>query len=256
MTYTPASDVLVVGSVAYDAIQTPFGKGDSLLGGSASYASVATSFFATPRLVGIVGNDFRDVDLARFREREICLEGLEVDNSGGTFFWAGRYHENFEGRDTLETRLNVFDGYSPVLPDSYKEVDYVLLANIGPDLQLHVLSQMAAGHRPFVVADTMNLWIDIMQAKLLELLQHIDVLVLNDEEAEQLTGESNIFKSGPALQAKGPATVIVKKGAHGAVLFSGDERFILPAYPVTDLRDPTGAGDTFVGAFVGYLAQK
>ncbi|MGB0370344.1 MAG: PfkB family carbohydrate kinase [Opitutales bacterium] len=251
------SSVVIVGSVAFDNIITPFARGEYLLGGSASYASIAASYFAPARLVANVGKDFEEKFLNRFRQRDICMEGLQIDPEGETFFWAGKYHDNFDQRDTLETRLNVLEHFRPELPAGYKTTPFVLLANIGPDLQIHLLDEMDPDTKPFVVADTMNLWIDIMRSKLMEMIGRVDLLVLNDEEAEMLTEERNVYKAGAALRKMGPTYVIVKKGSHGAILFGPNEQlFALPAYPVEDLQDPTGAGDSFAGALTGYLASK
>ena len=243
---------MVLGSVAYDDIITPFAKGERILGGSASYAGLASSYFAPTRLVGVVGNDFDQKDMDRLKAQEIDLEGLEIDESGPTFFWAGRYHENFNDRDTLETQLNVFESFNPTIPDSYRDTPYVLLGNIGPNLQNQVLDQL--GDQAYIVADTMNLWINIMLADLKKLLKRVHLLVLNDDESEMLTETSNVIIAGEKLREMGPETVIVKKGSHGAILFHEAGRFSLPAYPVTDLRDPTGAGDSFAGALAAYLA--
>ncbi len=247
-----ASPLLVVGSVAFDNIITPYAKGERILGGSASFASLACSYFCPTQLVGIIGNDFDDIHIDRFRKQDIDLEGLQIDKTGPTFFWAGKYHENFNQRDTLETQLNVFENFRPDLPASYKQTPYVLLANIGPDLQHHVLDQMEA--EAYVVADTMNLWINIMHDTLLDLMKRVHLLVVNDDESEMLTESNNIILAGEKLREMGPETVIIKKGSHGAVLFHEAGVFSIPAYPVTDLRDPTGAGDSFVGALAGYLA--
>lgn len=252
-----SASVVIVGSVAFDNIITPFARGEYLLGGSASYASIASSYFAPTRLVANVGKDFEDRFMQRFKQRGVCLDGLQVDPEGETFFWAGKYHDNFDERDTLETRLNVLEHFRPELPESYKTTPFVLLANIGPDLQVHLLDEMDPATKPFVVADTMNLWIDIMRAKLMEMIARVDLLILNDEEAEMLTEERNFHKAGAALLELGPKFVIVKKGSHGAILFGPEgQLFAIPAYPVTDLQDPTGAGDSFAGALTGYLADK
>lgn len=244
--------LLVVGSVAFDDIETPFGQGRRILGGSASYASLAASYFAPVRLVGIVGHDFSAADRERFLRRGIDLTGLQTDLSGPTFFWAGRYHDNFNRRDTLATELNVFAQFRPELPPAWRQTPLVLLANIGTDLQHHVLDQVEG--RPFVVADTMNLWINLMPDLLRRLLPRVHLLVLNEEEAAQFTGEPNPWLAGERLRAMGVPSVIVKMGSHGALLLHPEGRFALPAYPVTDVRDPTGAGDAFAGALAGYLA--
>lgn len=244
--------MLVVGSVAYDNIITPHSQGERILGGSASYASLAGSFFTPTRLVGVVGNDFDPGHIERLRKRGVDLTGLQTDDSGPTFFWKGQYHENFNRRDTLEIQLNVFERFNPVLPSDYRSSPYVMLGNIGPDLQLAVLDQME--QKPFVIADTIDLWIEIKQQELLELIKRVDLFIINDSEATLLTGETNIIRAGEKLRTMGPASAIIKKGEHGAYLFHADGLFALPAYPVVELNDPTGAGDSFAGAFLGYLA--
>lgn len=247
-----AQPVLVVGSVAFDNIITPYDTGERILGGSASYASLASSYFAPTRLVGVVGNDFDESYVHRLQRRDIDLEGLQRDTSGPTFFWKGKYHENFSNRETLDIQLNVFETFEPRLPSRYQDTPFVLLGNIHPSLQLHVLEQMT--QRAFVVADTIDLWIQTSHAGLLDVIAKVDLLVINDSEATLLTGESNIILAGRNLLTRGPRYVIIKKGEHGAVLFHNKSLFALPAYPVTDLRDPTGAGDSFAGALLGYLA--
>jgi sugar/nucleoside kinase (ribokinase family) len=248
----PPAAVLVVGSVAYDDIITPHASGERILGGSASYAALAASYFAPTRLVGVVGHDFAPHDLARLRARGIDLEGLQVDKSGPTFHWKGQYHENFNRRDTLEIHLNVFERFRPALPESYIQSEYALLGNIHPALQRHVRG--ALGKNVFAAADTIDLWIKTTHDELLALLHDLDLFVINDTEAEILTGESNIIRAGQALREKGPRIVIIKKGSHGAYLFHPEGLFALPAYPVVDLHDPTGAGDSFAGALLGALA--
>jgi sugar/nucleoside kinase (ribokinase family) len=245
--------VLIVGSVAYDHIETPYASGEHILGGSASYASLATSYFAPVRLVGVVGYDFDQKHIDRFVDRGICIEGLQRDETGPTFFWRGKYHENFNLRDTLEIQLNVFENFRPVLPENYKDSPYLLLGNISPELQLHVLKQVEET-RPYVVADTIDLWINIQKEQLQQVIKNIDLLVINDSESDLLTGESNIILAGEKLLEMGTHAAIIKKGEHGAYLFHPEGMFALPAYPVTELRDPTGAGDSFAGALLGYLA--
>lgn len=252
-TSTPSSSpVLIVGSVAFDSIKTPTAESGRILGGSATYAAMAASYFAPPQLVGVVGSDFGNDEIARLRQKNIDLEGLQIDPSGDTFFWAGVYGENFASRTTLETQLNVFASFQPTLPDAYRKARYVLLGNIQPTLQAQVLDQLAPG--AFVVADTMNLWIDVARSDLVALLPRVDLFVLNDEEAFQLTEETNLFVAGQRLQEMGSKIVLIKKGQHGAVLFHPDGLFALPVYPVTKVEDPTGAGDSFAGALVGHLA--
>jgi sugar/nucleoside kinase (ribokinase family) len=247
-----ARPVLVVGSVAFDAIRTPAADSGRILGGSATYAALAASNFAPTRLVGVVGTDFGEAEFARLRRRGIDLAGLQTDPSGKTFFWSGVYGENFASRTTLETQLNVFARFRPALPAAWRDTPFALLGNIQPALQAMVLDQLAPG--AFSVVDTMNLWISTARAELLALLPRVDLFILNDEEAHQLTGEPNVFNAGPRLRALGPPIVLVKKGPHGAVLFHPDGLFSIPAYPVTRVEDPTGAGDSFAGALVGHLA--
>lgn len=248
---TTPEPVLVVGSVAYDDIETPHGDSGRVLGGSASYCALSASFYAPVRLVGVVGDDFAEADVGRFARRGIDLAGLARE-PGPTFYWRGRYHENFNRRDTLDIRLGVFERFRPALPEAYAASKYILLGNIAPALQSAVLDAVVAP--TLVVADSMDLWINIARDELLALARRVDVLILNDSEAELLTGASNIVVAGRLLRGLGPATVVIKKGEHGAVLFHAEGMCALPAYPVESLKDPTGAGDTFAGAFIGYLA--
>jgi len=245
--------VLVVGSVAFDNIITPYASGERILGGSASYAALATSYFAPARLVGVVGHDFDQAHVDRFQAHGIDTEGLQRDESGPTFFWKGKYHENFNRRDTIDIQLNVFETFRPELPQSYQDSPFLMLGNIAPGLQLHVLDALAES-RPYTLADTIDLWIDIQKDELLKVVSRVDLFVINDSESEQLTGEKNIILAGEKLLELGTKAAIIKKGEHGAYLFHPEGRFALPAYPVTELRDPTGAGDSFAGALLGYLA--
>ena len=249
-----SAPLLVVGSVAFDNVITPYGEKEHILGGAASYCSLAASYYTQVRMVGVIGNDFGEEHLNRLRSRGIDLEGVQKDESGPTFFWKGRYHENFNRRDTLDIQLNVFEKFRPDLPESYKDSNFVLLGNIHPALQMHVLDQLQGS--PFVLADTIDLWIEIERKALLELIKKINLFVINDTEAEELTEEKNIILAGKKLREMGPETVIIKKGEHGAILFHEDGMFALPAYPVTALRDPTGAGDSFAGALIGRLASR
>ena len=245
-------ETLIVGSVAYDDIVTPHMSGKCILGGSAFYASLAASYFTFVRLVGIVGNDFGEASIRRLENRGICLDGLRRDGSGPTFHWSGKYHANFNLRDTLDTQLNVFENFRPDLPAGYKRSPYVLLGNIEPALQLHVLDQVEDS--AFVVADTMDLWINTRRDALLEVIRRVDCCTINDTEAPLLTGEENFFSAGWKILELGPKMAILKKGEHGSCLFHPDGLFALPAYPVTNLQDPTGAGDSFDGSLLGYLA--
>ena len=248
------SPLLVVGSVAFDNVITPQAEKERILGGAASYCSFAASYYSPVRMVGVVGNDFGESDMDRLRARGIDLEGVQRDESGPTFFWKGKYHENFNRRDTLDIRLNVFENFRPDLPQSYIDSEFVLLGNIHPALQSHVLDQLSGNS--FVLADTIDLWIETEREALLSLIKKVSLFVINDSEAEELTGETNVILAGNKLRQMGPGSVIVKKGEHGAVLFHEDGMFALPAYPVTQLHDPTGAGDSFAGALIGRLASR
>ena len=248
------SPLLVVGSVAFDNVITPYGSQDGILGGAASYCSFAASYFTQPRMVGVIGNDFGEEYVERLRNRGIDLQGLQKDETGPTFFWKGKYHENFNRRDTLDIQLNVFEKFLPNLPESYMDSSFVLLGNIHPSLQMHVLDQLK--ENSFVLADTIDLWIETEKDALLELIKKVSLFVINDTEAEELTQENNIILAGQKLREFGPETVIIKKGEHGAILFHEDGSFAIPAYPVTELRDPTGAGDSFAGALIGRLASR
>lgn len=245
--------ILVVGSVAYDTVETPFGKAERVLGGSASFFSVAASFFTPVRLVAVVGEDFGEAQLAAFRGRPIDLDGLER-TAGKTFHWQGKYSYDLNHRDTVCTDLNVFEFFKPRLPQSYRDVENVFLGNIDPELQLDVLQQV---ERPRLVAcDTMNFWIGGKPEALRRTLSRVDVLLVNDAEARELSGEWNIVKAARAIRALGPRTLVIKKGEHGVLMFSDAGSFAAPAYPLEDVFDPTGAGDTFAGGFLGYLASS
>jgi sugar/nucleoside kinase (ribokinase family) len=246
--------VLIVGSIALDDIKTPLAEEKDLLGGSASYGSVSASFFSPVNLVGIVGEDFPKEHIELFQKKEIDLAGLQIV-PGKTFRWSGEYLWDLNTRETRSVELNVFETFNPTLPESYKSTPIVLLANIAPDLQHHVLDQVTSPK--FTIADTMDLWINIAKPRLIELLARVDMLILNDGEARQLTEETSLIKAGKKLQAMGPKYVAVKKGEHGCLLFGGEgEFFSCPAYPLEDIHDPTGAGDTFAGGLAGYLAKN
>ena len=244
--------VLIVGSTALDSIKTPKAENPRLLGGSVSHAAVAASFFSPVKLIGVVGEDFPKKYLQLYRRHQIDLDGLQI-LPGKTFHWSGEYEANMNNRRTLLTELGVFETFSPHLPAAHKTTPFVLLANIAPSLQHHVLDQMA---RPkFVVADTMDLWLNIALADLLKLLKRIDGFVLNDSEAHQLTKEDNVFAALKKIHKLGPRYVIIKKGSHGSILSGPRGCFICPAYPLPKVVDPTGAGDSFVGGMMGYLAS-
>lgn len=246
--------VLIVGSVALDDIKTPVAEHPNLLGGSASYGAVAASYFSPVNFVGIVGEDFPAEHIDLLRSRRIDLDGLQIV-SGKTFRWSGEYLLDMNTRETRSVALNVFEHFSPDLPKSYKSTPFVLLANIAPDLQHHVLDQIE--NPRFVIADTMDLWINIAKDSLIRLLGRVNMLILNDGEARQLTGESNLVKAAKAILALGPKYVAIKKGEHGCLLFGPDgEFFSCPAFPLEEIHDPTGAGDTFAGGLIGMLARE
>jgi len=242
----------VVGSIGIDDIRTRDADRRDLLGGSVTYCCAASSFFAPTGAVGIVGSDFPEAFLARYRAFGIDLAGLQQQD-GATFRWAGAYDENMIDRTTLRTDLGVFASFSPELPESYRDAPFVLLGNIQPDLQLHVLDQARGAQ--FVAMDTMNLWIDIAKPSLLKVVSRVQMVSLNDGEARQLTGRYHMRDCAEAILAMGPRYVVIKKGEHGSILFSHDGIFIVPAYPVRSVVDPTGAGDTYAGGFMGYLAS-
>jgi sugar/nucleoside kinase (ribokinase family) len=243
--------ILIVGTTALDSIKTPTRENPRLLGGSASHAAVAASFFSPVKLVGGVGEDFPKKYIALYRRHNIDLAGLQI-LPGKTFHWSGEYEVNMNNRRTLATELGVIETFTPKLPAAYQNVPFVLLGNIAPALQLSVLDQMKKPK--FVVADSMDLWINIALADLLRLLKRVDAFVLNDSEAELLTKEDNLFRALKKIHALGPKYVIIKKGSHGSVLSSPKDNFICPAYPLHTVEDPTGAGDSFVGGLMGYLA--
>jgi sugar/nucleoside kinase (ribokinase family) len=243
--------VLIVGSTALDSIKTPKAENPRLLGGSASHAAVAASFFGAVQLVGVVGDDFPKRYLQLYKRHHIDLQGLQIQ-PGKTFHWSGEYETNLNNRRTLLTELGVFETFTPMLPKAYQNAPFVLLANIAPSLQHHVLRQM---RRPkFVVADTMDLWLNIALPDLLKLLKSLDAFVLNDSEARQLTKEDNLFIALKKLHKLGPKYVIIKEGSHGSILSGPRGYFLCPAYPLQNVVDPTGAGDSFVGGLMGYLA--
>jgi sugar/nucleoside kinase (ribokinase family) len=244
---------LIVGSVAFDTLHIAGKCHAKVLGGSATYASIAASHFGPVQLVGVVGRDFPDSATRMLRERGVDLAGLEVTD-GETFHWEGRYSDDLGSRETLRTDLNVFADFRPKIPASFRATPFVMLGNIDPTLQIEVLDQIKAPK--LVLADTMNLWIDIRRTELCELCKRVDVLVLNDEEARQLTDQKNLVLAARALHALGPETVIIKKGEHGALLLQGGDTFSLPALPLSDVADPTGAGDTFAGALIGFVARS
>ena len=245
--------IVVVGSVAYDGVETPHGKVERMLGGSCTYIALAASYFSPVKIVAVVGDDFAQEDTDLLASRGVDLAGLERA-AGKTFFWKGVYSADMNDRETLATDLNVFEHFDPKLPDAYKDAEYLLLGNIQPTLQRNVRSQM---NQPRITGgDTMNLWINIAREELLATLKGWDFLLINDGEARLLSGESNLRKAARAIQEMGPNTVVIKRGEYGAMLFRGDDYFIVPGYLLEEVYDPTGAGDCFAGGFNGYLAQQ
>ena len=248
------SKLLIVGTVAFDAIETPFGKTDKILGGAATYIGLsAAQFNIESAIVSVVGEDFPQEYLDLLKERNIDLSGLEVVKGGKTFFWSGKYHNDLNSRDTLDTQLNVLADFQPVVPDNFKSPDIVMLGNLHPLVQLSVLEQL---ERPkLVVLDTMNFWMDNTWDDLIKVIGKVDALTINDEEARQLTNEFSLVKAARKIAEMGPKYVVIKKGEHGALLFHKGKIFFAPALPLEEVFDPTGAGDTFAGGFTGYLAH-
>ena len=245
--------IVVVGSVAYDTIETQQGRADDVLGGSTSYFALAARFFSPVSIVGVVGSDFRAEDMRLFTERNIDVRGLERREGGLTMRWHGRYHEDMNKRDTLSLALNVFSDFAPDLLPDQRRADYVFLGNIAPELQSRVLSQVQSPK--VVAADTMNYWIENERPALMRLLAGVNILTLNDDEARMLTGEHNLVRAGRAILKMGPDTVLVKRGEYGVLQFSSGAMFAVPAYPLEEVVDPSGAGDTFAGGFMGFLAR-
>lgn len=247
--------LLTVGSVAFDAIETPFGKTDKIIGGAGTYIAFSSSYFMPQQnIVSVVGDDFPKEMLDKLKGRGVNLEGLQIKQGEKTFFWSGRYHNDMNSRDTLVTELNVLEHFDPIIPASYQGADYVLLGNLSPQVQKTVIERLNT--RPKLVAmDTMNFWMDIAMDALKETLKLVDVLIINDEEARQLSGEYSLVKAAKKIREMGPTYLIIKKGEHGALLFHGEQVFFAPALPLEEVFDPTGAGDTFAGGFMGYIAS-
>ena len=248
--------LLIVGTVAFDAIETPFGKKDKILGGAATYIGLSASFFnVQSAIVSVVGDDFPQEYLDLLTSRNIDITGLEVVQGGKTFFWSGRYHNDLNSRDTLDTQLNVLADFQPKVPQDYKNAEIVMLGNLHPLVQSSVLNQMETQPK-LVVLDTMNFWMDCALPELLDVIKRVDVITINDEEARQLSGEYSLVKAAAKIQTMGPKYVVIKKGEHGALIFHNKEVFFAPALPLEEVFDPTGAGDTFAGGFAGYLTQS
>ena len=247
--------LLVVGTVAFDAIETPFGKTDKIVGGAASYIALASSYFTNEiNLVSVVGDDFPQDFMNILKGQGVNLDGLQIKQGEKSFFWSGKYHNDMNSRDTLDTQLNVLADFDPIVPVSYKNCEFLMLGNLMPSVQQKVLAQLP--NRPkLIVLDTMNFWMDIVMPDLLETIKGIDVLTINDSEARQLSGEYSLVKAAQKILTMGPKVLVIKKGEHGALLFNKEEVFFAPALPLEDVFDPTGAGDSFAGGFIGYLAK-
>jgi sugar/nucleoside kinase (ribokinase family) len=247
--------LIIIGTVAFDAIETPFGKTDKIVGGAATYASLAASYFYNKvKIVGVIGDDFQQENIDKFTQHGIDTEGLQIKGGEKSFFWSGKYHNDMNSRDTLATELNVLENFDPIIPESYQDCEYLMLGNLTPIVQQTVIKRLK--NRPkLIVLDTMNFWMDIMMSDLLETIKLIDVLTINDEEARQLSGEYSLVKAAKKILEMGPKYLIIKKGEHGALLFHEDKIFSAPALPLAEVFDPTGAGDTFAGGFIGYLAK-
>jgi sugar/nucleoside kinase (ribokinase family) len=246
--------LLVVGSVAFDAVETPFGKRERMLGGSATHFSLSASFFTDVRVVGVVGGDFGEEEMSVFRERSVNTDDIERVESGKTFFWSGRYDFDLNTAHTLDTQLNVFADFRPKLSDESKRARMVFLGNIQPDLQSEVREQVRGAE--LVALDTMNYWITTVPSEVEAAIQRVDVVIINDAEARQLSGEPNLIKAARKILSWGPRALVVKRGEYGAAMFTRDSYFAIPAYPLESVFDPTGAGDTFAGGFMGYLASR
>jgi sugar/nucleoside kinase (ribokinase family) len=247
--------LIIIGTVAFDAIETPFGKTDKIVGGAATYASLAASYFYNKvKIVGVVGDDFEKKDIDTFTEHGIDTEGLQIKEGEKSFFWSGKYHNDMNSRDTLVTELNVLADFDPIIPESYQDCEFLMLGNLTPIVQQTVINRLE--NKPkLIVLDTMNFWMDIMMPDLLETIKMVDVLTINDAEARQLSGEYSLVKAAKKILTMGPAYLIIKKGEHGALLFHEDKIFSAPALPLAEVFDPTGAGDTFAGGFIGYMAK-
>ncbi|MGL2987841.1 PfkB family carbohydrate kinase [Flavobacterium sp. RSSA_27] len=248
--------LLIVGTVAFDAIETPFGKTDKILGGAATYIGLSASFFnLQSAIVSVVGDDFPQEHLDLLTSRNIDISGIEIVKGGKTFFWSGLYHNDLNSRDTLVTELNVLADFQPKVPQNFKDAEVVMLGNLHPLVQSSVLDQMQTTPK-LVVLDTMNFWMDCALPELLDVIKRVDVITINDEEARQLSGEYSLVKAAAKIHTLGPKYVVIKKGEHGALLFHNNEVFFAPALPLEEVYDPTGAGDTFAGGFSGYIAQS
>lgn len=250
------SKLVIVGTCAFDAIETPFGKTDKILGGAATFIGMAASQFdqVDPAIVSVVGDDFPQAYINLLTDRKVNVEGLEIVAGGKTFFWSGKYHNDMNTRDTLITELNTLENFNPKVPQAYQDAEIVMLGNLQPQVQLSVIEQMVTKPK-LVILDTMNFWMDIALDELKTTLKKVDVITINDEEARQLSGEYSLVTAAKKIHEMGPRYVVIKKGEHGALIFEGEQMFFAPALPLAEVFDPTGAGDTFAGGFAGYIAQ-
>ena len=248
--------LITVGSVAFDAIETPFGKTDKIIGGAGTYIALSSSYFTdNQKIISVVGDDFPQATLDDLKSRGVDIEGIQIKEGEKTFFWSGKYHNDMNSRDTLATELNVLEHFDPIVPDSYQGTEFLMLGNLAPSVQKTVIERMTT--RPKLIAmDTMNFWMDIAWDDLMETLKLIDVLIINDEEARQMSKEYSLVKAAKKIMAMGPKYLIIKKGEHGALLFDEQSVFFAPALPLEEVFDPTGAGDTFAGGFIGYLVNS
>jgi len=247
--------LVIIGTVAYDAIETPFGKTDKIVGGAATFAGIAASYlYDDVKLIAVIGEDFGDENLNLLKNKGIDTEGVQIIEGGKSFFWSGRYHNDMNTRDTLVTELNVLADFDPIIPESYEDCEYLLLGNLTPQVQMTTLTRLKRKPK-LVVLDTMNFWMDVAMDDLKAVLKKVDVLTINDEEARQLSGEYSLVKASEVILGMGPKYLIIKKGEHGALLFGEGQVFYAPALPLAEVFDPTGAGDSFAGGFIGYLAK-
>ena len=246
--------LIVVGSMAFDAIETPFGKSDKIVGGAATYIAWSATNFTPVKQISVVGGDFPQEELNALTSRNVCLEGVQIKKDEKSFFWSGRYHLDMNSRDTLTTELNVLGTFDPIVPDSYQDCEFLMLGNLAPSVQLSVIERLK--HKPkLIVLDTMNFWMEVALDDLKKVLSKVDVLMVNDSEARELSGEYSLVKAANIIMAMGPQYLVIKKGEHGALLFNKDKVFFAPALPLEEVFDPTGAGDTFAGGFIGHIAK-
>ncbi len=246
--------LVVVGSMAFDAIETPFGKSDKIIGGAGTYIAWCASNFTSIKQISVVGGDFPDAELTALTERKVDLEGVQIKKDEKTFFWSGRYHMDMNTRDTLDTQLNVLANFQPVVPDSYQDCAFLMLGNLAPEVQRSVIEQLQTKPK-LIIMDTMNFWMEIAMDELKKTIALVDVLMVNDSEARQLSGDYSLVKAAKTIMKMGPKYLIIKKGEHGALLFHEEKVFFAPALPLEEVFDPTGAGDTFAGGFIGHLAK-